>query len=117
MLNPFATMFEIAEESDGCVAHEDMNFVQEPQSKGHDMDRLLMSNIVVAQDDAPLHVELAVSILTDTMFTSADIQDQLERDDTGQSCDLSASGFRILIVDYHFEDRIYFHQPSNVYVR
>ena len=100
MLNLFATMFEIAEESDGCVVHEDMNFVQEPQSKGHDMDQLLMSNIVVAQDDAPLHVELAVSILTDTMFTSADIQDQLERDDTGQSCDLSAPGFRILIVDF-----------------
>ena len=47
MLNPFATMFEIAEESDGCVVHEDMNFVQEPQSKGHDMDQLLMSNVVI----------------------------------------------------------------------
>ena len=69
------------------------------------------------EDDAPLNVELAVSILTETMSTSADIQDQLERDDTGQSCDLSASGFRILIVDYHFEDRIYFHQPPNVHDR
>ena len=47
MLNPFATMFEIAEESGGCVVREDMNFVQEPQSKGHDMDQLLMSNVVI----------------------------------------------------------------------
>ena len=47
MLNPFATMFEIAEESGGCVVREDMNFVQEPQSEGHDMDQLLMSNVVI----------------------------------------------------------------------
>ena len=47
MLNPFATMFEIAEELGGCVVREDMNFVQEPQSEGHDMDQLLMSNVVI----------------------------------------------------------------------
>ena len=47
MLNPFATMSPIAEGSDGCAAHEDMNFVQVPQSEDHDMDPLLMSNIVV----------------------------------------------------------------------
>ena len=47
MPNPFATMSPIAEGSDGCVVHEDMNFVQEPQSQDHDMDPSLMSNIVV----------------------------------------------------------------------
>ena len=47
MLNPFATMSPIAEGSDGCAAHEDMNFVQVPQSEDHDMDPSLMSNIVV----------------------------------------------------------------------
>ena len=47
MPNPFATMSPIAEGSDGCVVHEDMNFVQETQSKDQDMDPSLMSNIVV----------------------------------------------------------------------
>ena len=47
MPNPFATMSPIAEGSDGCAAHEDMNFVQVPQSEDHDMDPSLMSNIVV----------------------------------------------------------------------
>ena len=51
MLNPFATMSQIAEGSDGCAAHEDMNFVQVPQSEDHDMDPSLMSNIVVKKDD------------------------------------------------------------------
>ena len=48
-----------------------------------------MSNIV-GPHNAPLDDLLPVSIHTDTMFTSADTQDQQERDDTGQS--KSASG-------------------------
>ena len=51
------------------------------------------------EDDAPLNVELAVSILTDTMSTSADIQDQLERDDTGQSCHMT----HVILVPRAFE--------------
>ena len=46
MLKPSATVSQIVEESDGCVVHEDMNSVQEPQSENHDMDQLHMSNIV-----------------------------------------------------------------------
>ena len=88
MLKPSATVSQIVEESDGCVEHEDMNSVQEPQSENHDMDQLHMSNIVGLHNE-PLD-SLLVSIRTDTMFTSADIQDQLERDDTGQW--ISASG-------------------------
>ena len=87
MLKPPATESQIVEESDGCVVHDDMNSVQEPQSEDHDMDQLHMSNIVGPHNE-PLD-NLPVSILTDIMFTSADIQDQLERDDTGQS--ISAS--------------------------
>ena len=83
MLKPSATVLQIVEESDGCVVHEDMNSVQEPQSENHDMDQLHMSNIVGLHNE-PLDDLLPVSIRTDTMFTSADIQDQLERDDTGQ---------------------------------
>ena len=60
MLNPFATMFEIAEESGGCVVREDMNFVQEPQSENHDMDQLHMSNIV-----GPHNVDLLDDLLDD----------------------------------------------------
>ena len=89
MLKPSATVSQIVEESDGCVEHEDMNSVQEPQSENHDMDQLHMSNIVGPHNE-PLDDLLPVSIRTDTMFTSADIQDQQERDDTGQS--KSASG-------------------------
>ena len=88
MLKPPATESQIVEESDGCVVHDDMNSVQEPQSDDHDMDQLHMSNIVGPHNE-PLD-NLPVSILTDIMFTSADIQDQQERDDTGQS--KSASG-------------------------
>ena len=89
MLKPSATVLQIVEESDGCVVHEDMNSVQEPQSENHDMDRLHMSNIVRPRNE-PLDDLLLVSIRTDTMYTSADIQDQLERDDTGQSKSASA---------------------------
>ena len=88
MLKPSVTRLQIVEESDGCVVHEDMNSVQEPQSENHDMDQLHMSNIVGLHNE-PLD-SLLVSIRTDTMFTSADIQDQQERDDTGQSKSASA---------------------------
>ena len=88
MLKPSATVSQIVEESDGCVEHEDMNSVQEPQSENHDMDQLHMSNIVGLHNE-PLD-SLLVSIRTDTMYTSADIQDQQERDDTGQSKSASA---------------------------
>ena len=80
MPNPSATMLLIAEELDGGAVHEDMNFVPEPQSEDLDMDRLPMSKVV-----EPLDELLPVSILTDIVLTSADIQDQLEKDDTGQS--------------------------------
>ena len=94
MPNPFATMSPIAEGSDGCAAHEDMNFVQVPQSEDHDMDQLPMSNIVGPYNE-PLD-SLLVSIRTDTMFTSADTQDQQERDDTGQS--KNASGLPSIVL-------------------
>ena len=79
MPNPSATMLLIAEELDGGAVHEDMNFVPEPQSEDLDMDRLPMSKVV-----EPLDELLPVSILTNGVHTSADIQDQLEKDDTGQ---------------------------------
>ena len=88
MLKPTVTRLQIVEESDGCVVHEDMNSVQEPQSENHDMDQLPMSNIVGPHNEPS--DSLPVSIRTDTMYTSADTQDQQERDDTGQS--KSASG-------------------------
>ena len=94
MLNPSVTVSQIAEESDGCVVHEDMNSVQEPQSENHDMDQLPMSNIVGSYNE-PLD-SLLVSLRTDTMFTSADTQDQQERDDTGQS--KSASGLPSIVL-------------------
>ena len=46
MLKPSATKSQIVEESDGCVVHEDMNSVQEPQSENHDMDQWPMSKVV-----------------------------------------------------------------------
>ena len=79
MPNPSATMLLIAEELDGGAVHEDMNFAPEPQSEDLDMDRLPMSKVV-----EPLDELLPVSILTNGVHTSADIQDQLEKDDTGQ---------------------------------
>ena len=60
MLKPSATVSQIVEESDGCVEHEDMNSVQEPQSENHDMDQLHMSNIV-----GPHNVDLLDDLLDD----------------------------------------------------
>jgi len=80
MPNPSATMLLIAEELDGGAVLEDMNFVPDPQSEDLDMDRLPMSKVV-----EPLDELLPVSILTNIVLTSADIQDQLEKDDIGQS--------------------------------
>ena len=94
MLNPSVTRLQIVEESDGCVVHKDMSSVQEPQSENHDMDQLPMSNIVGSYNE-PLD-SLLVSLRTDTMFTSADTQDQQERDDTGQS--KSASGLPSIVL-------------------
>lgn len=98
MPNPSATMLLIAEELDGGAVHEDMNFVPEPQSEDLDMDQLPMSKVV-----EPLDELLPVSILTNIVLTSADIQDQLEKDDTGQSFFL-----RIQNLDfkhYHFNQK------------
>ena len=63
MPNPFATMSPIAEGSDGCAAHEDMNFVQVPQSEDHDMDPSLMSNIVVKKKTTFLNHLLCLEIV------------------------------------------------------
>ena len=60
MLKPSAIVLQIVEESDGCVEHEDMNSVQEPQSENHDMDQLHMSNIV-----GPHNVDLLDDLLDD----------------------------------------------------
>ena len=96
MPNPSATMLLIAEELDGGAVHEDMNFVPEPQSENLVMDQLPMSKVV-----EPLDELLPVSILTNIVLTSADIQDQLEKDDTGQS--KSASGLpSIVLTNFEF---------------
>ena len=70
MPNPFATMSPIAEGSDGCAAHEDMNFVPVPQSEDHDMDPSLMSNIVVKKKTTflnhLLYLEVVVTAVNKT---------------------------------------------------
>ena len=83
MLKPSVTVSQIAEESDGGGDHEDINSVQEQQSENRELEQLPMSNIVRPHNESL--DSLLVSIRTDTMYSSADTQDQQERDDTGQS--------------------------------